>query len=232
MKKRIYRINGDIYLSSDPHFGHANIIKYCGRPFLCEKDAQTLKDNNGIWPDYYRISRKSVEMMDEALISNYNKTVPQDGILFLLGDFAMPGRDYDYFDRCRYYRNRLHCKNIYYLFGNHDGAELEELFKFAEVHGQKLYDYIPLAVLNGVECAMGHYSSLVYNKSHRGSIAFFGHSHGGINKWFKENMSGHRSLDVGIDSAYQILGDYRPFALNECLKIMENRKGHSLGDHH
>lgn len=74
--------------------------------------------------------------MDEALISNYNKTVPQDGILFLLGDFAMPGRDYDYFDRCRYYRNRLNCKNIYYLLENNDGQNWKNCLNLPKCTGK------------------------------------------------------------------------------------------------
>ena len=34
---------------------------------------------------------KSVEMMNETIISNWNNTVGQDGIVFHLGDFCLGG---------------------------------------------------------------------------------------------------------------------------------------------
>ena len=54
-----------IWFTSDFHFGHENIIKYCNRPF------------------------SSVEEMDEALIRRWNDTVGVDDEVFFLGDFSM-----------------------------------------------------------------------------------------------------------------------------------------------
>lgn len=54
-----------IWVTSDTHFNHANIIKYCNRPF------------------------SSVEEMNETIIANWNKVVPWDDIVYHLGDFAL-----------------------------------------------------------------------------------------------------------------------------------------------
>jgi hypothetical protein len=39
------------------------------------------------------------------------------------------------------------------------------------------------------------------------------------------------SMDVGIDSAYRILGEYRPFSYDEIARIMAKRE-HNPVDHH
>ena len=57
------------WLISDTHFDHANIIKYCNRPF---KDVDEM--NNTIW-------------------QNWNSVVDADDIVYHLGDFALGPSD-------------------------------------------------------------------------------------------------------------------------------------------
>ena len=53
------------YFTADLHFGHANIIRYCARPFA------------------------SVAEMDETLVANWNAVVAADDEVWVLGDVAM-----------------------------------------------------------------------------------------------------------------------------------------------
>ena len=164
--------------------------------------------------------------MDETIIGNINKYVDSNSTLFHLGDFAMPGRQYDYFDRCKYYRDRINCKTIVCTFGNHDGAELETLFT-------KCADLMSDVVINHQQFTLCHYAMAVWNKNHgrSKSISVYGHSHSSAEPWLDKSQPGRRSMDVGIDNAYKLLGEYRPFSFQEIMEIMSQRSGFSM-DHH
>ena len=59
------KMNENVWFTSDSHFYHANIIKYCNRPFA------------------------SVEEMNEKLIENWNSVVGKDDLVWCLGDFCL-----------------------------------------------------------------------------------------------------------------------------------------------
>jgi len=60
-----------IWLTSDQHFGHRNVITYCSRPF------------------------KDVDHMKEELVSRFNAKVSHDDMTWHLGDFSMHPRELD-----------------------------------------------------------------------------------------------------------------------------------------
>ncbi len=80
------------WITADLHLGHANIIKYCNRPFT------------------------SVQEMDGVIISNINKVVMPDDTLRIVGDFSMSSN----FDVILKYRQRINCEDIILIKGNHD----------------------------------------------------------------------------------------------------------------
>lgn len=52
------------FFTSDEHFNHTNILKYCNRPF------------------------KTIEAMNDAIIKNHNSVVTKSDIVIHAGDFA------------------------------------------------------------------------------------------------------------------------------------------------
>jgi len=54
-----------VFFTSDTHFGHENIIRYCNRPF------------------------RNAEEMNAELIRRWQKVVPHDAFVFHLGDFCL-----------------------------------------------------------------------------------------------------------------------------------------------
>lgn len=186
------------WFTSDLHLGHSNI-------------AGPEVSN---WKDGYR-TFKTTEEMDYVLLKGINDHVSQDDTLYFLGDFCLSKRDKD----VKIYRDRIVCKNIVFIKGNHDKPR-EILHAFGHI-----YDYLE-EDFDGIKFCMMHYALRVWNKSHRGSIHLYGHSHERL-----ETEPWGKSMDAGIDNAIKLLGEWRPFSLDEILKIMEKRVP-KLIDHH
>lgn len=219
------------FFTSDTHFGHGNIIKYCDRPFLAAADIEAKAANGGTWhtgewkgraASQWRITPEAIAMMDDTLINNINKTVGENDTLYHLGDFCMAGK-HGIYEKCKYYRNRIKCRNIHFVWGNHDERVIRDLFS----SNHDLF----MATPNGQQIVLCHYALAVWDKSHRGSWQLYGHSHSAAEPWMNANMVGRRSMDVGVDNAYKILGEFRPFSFEEIRKIMDAKEGFSF-DHH
>jgi calcineurin-like phosphoesterase family protein len=58
-----------VWFTSDHHFGHENIIKYCNRPFV------------------------SVDEMNRAMIVNYNSVVAYNDVVYFVGDVGFMQED-------------------------------------------------------------------------------------------------------------------------------------------
>jgi len=209
--------NKNLFFVSDFHFNHGNVMKYCRRPGLTEQEQEYL--NAGV---EFKVGRESVERMDSYLIDETNKIVGEEDILWFLGDFCFASK-HNYFEIAKSYRNRINCKNIFCLWGNHDRQEIASLFSAAQ-------DYAEIN-WQGQIITMFHYALATWNKSHHSSWNLYAHSHGTAESWFDKMMPNRRSIDVGVDNAARILGAYRPFSFEEVRNIMKNRSGHSI-DHH
>jgi calcineurin-like phosphoesterase family protein len=180
-----YNDGSKVFFTSDTHWGHGNIIKFCDRPF------------------------KDVEEMNYKLIENWNKKVPQDGLVFHLGDFAWGGSD-----MWKNIRQQLNGE-IILIKGNHDQKNMsstaeQTLFKYSawqmliEVEGRKvLLNHFPFL------CYAGVYrdpKGLVYN--------LYGHVHSGPGKKGEDIPrlihTFPTQFDVGVDN-----NDYEPISWYE-----------------
>lgn len=97
----------NIYFTSDQHFNHKNIIKYCDRPF----------DN--------------VNKMNNHIIGEYNKIVNDDDIVYFLGDIMMEQN----FEKLKGFIKKLKGRKILIL-GNHDEMSVRNYLSagFDSVH--------------------------------------------------------------------------------------------------
>lgn len=133
------------FFTSDTHFGHSNIINLCKRPF------------------------EDVEEMNEALVTNWNNVVPENGRVFHLGDFALGGSEL--------WSNILDRLNgqIYLILGNHDRKNVRAgyLSKFVCVVPQMQI------TIEDKSIYLNHYPFLCYGGSYRGVWQLFGHVHSG-----------------------------------------------------
>ena len=86
----------NIWFTSDTHFGHENIIKYCERPF------------------------KDYKEMDETIIKNWNERVADEDVVYFLGDFCFKkSKEAPTGNVFEYYRKQLK-GDIIFIQGNHD----------------------------------------------------------------------------------------------------------------
>lgn len=196
-----------IWFTSDTHFGHKNIIRFSNRPFNDE------------------------DHMNEELIKAWNEVVGEDDDVYHLGDVSLTNDE-----KTNKILQRLNGK-IYLIKGNHEKSVLNK--ENNRKRFEWIKDYHELSIETdefdfnvptrnkNQSIVMCHYAMRVWNRSHHQSIHLYGHSHDSLDK---EGMWG-KSMDVGVDSAYRILGSFRPFSYEEIKKIMEGR-GHNPVDHH
>jgi calcineurin-like phosphoesterase family protein len=147
-------------------------------------------------------------MMDEEMIRRWNEVVGPDDIIYHLGDFCMGKRP------APYYLERLNGEK-HFVWGNHDSDQVRNL-----PHWASSQPYLEVKI-DGKFIVMCHYSFRVWNKSHRGALNFYGHSH--------NSLPGYRdmSCDVGSD-----VFNLTPVQLPEILRKMRTFPERTVTDHH
>ena len=97
----------DIWFTSDNHWGHVNVIRYCKRPFT------------------------NVEEMNEAMIEKWNARVKPGDSVYHLGDFALVRTPQQVLGIVRRLNGQIHL-----IHGNHDRfikQKREDNYGFAQI---------------------------------------------------------------------------------------------------
>ena len=190
MPEQIFKFEPDqVYFTSDTHFGHENIIRYCNRPF------------------------RNAEEMNAELIRRWRETVPEDGIVFHLGDFAH--------GNARLWNDILSALTgrKYLILGNHDMKALRQGYmgRFEHVAQQMTIR------VGGQAIILNHNPFLCYGGSYRDVWQLFGHVHSGLASHTgldhpRLKMLFPLQYDVGVDN-----NDFRPVSFAEVKAKIEGQ---------
>lgn len=215
----------DIWFVSDTHYWHKNITY-----------------GESVWPEKEKNCRRfdTTQEMSRHIVKQINTYVKEDDILFFLGDWCFGG-----INNIWNFRKQLRCKNIHFVYGNHDHHIIndkilpncftdsddncqdeplttykdwrDELFRAtAKQLFSSTQNYLEVQI-DGVLVVMFHYPIEEWNDRHKSSYHLFGHVHGRI-------PHGNGRLDVGIDNAYKLFKEYRPFHWKDIRKLLGNPK--------
>src|SRR5436190_1714707 len=126
------------YFTADWHLFHANIIKYCKRPF------------------------SGTAEMNRIILDRLNERVKKNDWLYFLGDLAFFKNAY-VAGAAEDWLSVVQCKNICFIKGNHDIRLPNNIVKFFFWIRDR-----NKIVSNGQEIVLDHYAGKVWNKCHHG----------------------------------------------------------------
>jgi len=146
-----------------------------------------------------------IEEMDRVLFGFWQDLLRSGDTFYILGDIAL---------------NKPHAiraldkiprgVQVHYIFGNHDESHKKHIDRHKRVVWSGDLKSIKIQNQYIVLC---HYSMRTWKNNHYGSWQLFGHSHGSIHPW-------DRQLDVGVDSAAKLVGEYRPMSFEEIARFI------------
>jgi len=185
--KIILKEGQQLFFTSDTHYSHKNI---------CRATTE--------WTDAEDKTRdfKSLEHMNSTIVDNINSRVGEDDILFHLGDWSFGG-----FEKIQEFRDRIVCKNIHLILGNHDHHIEKDRDGVRELFSS-VNHYLDLEVVEA------HSSKMIPPRSHRFIIMHYPiaswidmnrgtmHLHGHVHLPPQHAVGPGKSMDVGMDGHF------------------------------
>lgn len=159
----------------------------------------------------------SIEEHDKTLLLNINRTVTKHDTLVVLGDFCQ--------SKPELYRKQIRStNNVWFILGNHDHES-----KIRDCFGKRVWHHKIIRAKGGlIFCC--HYPMAFWDKSHYGAYHAYGHLHYNAEREAMMNagLPFRRSMDVGVDAARALLGEYRPFSEEEFFGFLGGATGHDI----
>jgi calcineurin-like phosphoesterase family protein len=214
--KIILKPEQQLFFTSDTHYSHKNI---------CRATTE-WKDADDKTRDF-----KSLNHMNDTIVNNINKRVGEDDILFHLGDWSFGG-----FEKIQELRDRIICKNIYIITGNHDHFLRDNKDEVQKYFTKIFPPYLELEVIKQAvikntpnkkyNFVLSHYPIVSWNGMNKGYMHIHGHTHLPNNL---KLMPG-RGIDCGLDGNL----NFCPYVLEEIVKLIGERPIKSMFefDHH
>ena len=198
-----------VFITSDTHYGHKNICRGV--------TAWRLPD--GSIPESQTRNFETIDEMNDVIINNINSVVGQDDVLIHLGDWSFGG-----FENIQKFRDRILCKEIHLILGNHDHhiennrEGCQEFFASVNHYTKLMYKYETLVLM--------HYPIDSWDGLNKGHIHLHGHCHLPTGKIFGKG----RRMDVGMDGSLFFM----PYSLDNVIKIVKERdiRSNMDDDHH
>ncbi len=183
------------WMISDTHAGHKNILSLSNRPF------------------------NTIEEHDDYLVQQINKVVQPNDILYHHGDWSL-----GIFENAIKFREKINCKNIHLIIGNHDKHKLHKK-EFIQLFSS--VNHIVEKTIHKQRIVMQHYCMRIWDGIQWGAIHTFGHSHS------KLVVNDARCIDVGVDCEYAEVGHkkYTPLHISQVIEICNNKTFKPI-DHH
>jgi calcineurin-like phosphoesterase family protein len=196
-----YGIERRLWFTSDTHFAHSNICR---------------ATTNWTGADNVTRDFKSLDHMNDTLVNNINEVVGEDDILIHLGDWSFGG-----FENIELFRNRINCKNVHLVFGNHDHhirrdrEGIQSLFSSTQDYLMiDLRVHKPGKIVDRHTLICMHYPLISWDGMNDGTVHLFGHVH--LPKELR--LLEGKAMDVGVDG-----NKYYPIEITEVLNIVKNQ---------
>jgi len=188
-----------IYLTSDTHYWHTNVIKYCDRPY------------------------SSIKEMDLSLIENFNNRVSNQDIVYHLGDFSMNPRASESI------LPRLNRKEIHLIAGNHDKPfrGCKRWNERYLQHGWNSICHSDVLEYKGYKFKLSHLPFTGdhtfedrlkdYRPTDDGLTLLHGHRHFKPHEKINKSNRGTITIDCGVDA-----WNYSPVSIEEIIELYES----------
>lgn len=213
-----------IFFMSDPHYDHKNICR-----------------GTSSWGDSAKCRNfPTLDAMNDKIVGDINDTVGENDWLVCAGDWSFNG-----YRNIWVFRNRIKCKNIILVMGNHDehigrnkmikieGYRYQkgDRHYYEQVPAQELFESVWARLSLTVEDKSGsrtyeinHFPLTIWDKAHHGRVHLYGHVHGTY-------THPNRAVDIGIDAIYDRTGTYRPMSEGDIAAYMEDRTFEKISHH-